>query len=57
MVPAYTGLDINTNQGQGCPFGTSRNEDDLVALLLEEMGRSKYPDCDAFMMGPAVNFW
>ena len=57
MVPAYIGFDINTNQGQGCPFGTSRNEDDLVALLFEEMGRSKYPDCDAFMLGPAVNFW
>ncbi|KAB2106547.1 hypothetical protein AG0111_0g4711 [Alternaria gaisen] len=28
-------------KANGCPFGTSGNEDDLFALLLEEMGRSE----------------
>lgn len=56
MVPAYTGFDINTNYWQGCVFGTAGDEGEVSALMHESMGSSKYPDCDAFIFGPGVNF-
>jgi hypothetical protein len=56
MAPAYTGSEIDTNQWQGSIIGTTENEDEVFALLHESMGSSKYPDGNAFISGPAINF-